>query len=76
MLCDVINGSNIDNDMMQSLNGMNNSYIFSLLPHILVLSDKNITYYKVMTMCQLNLMFTLTYVKPSLKLNPHLKGHE
>ena len=43
MLCNIINGSNIDNDMIQSLNVMNNAYIFSLLPHILVLSTKNIT---------------------------------
>ena len=33
MLCNVINGSNIDNNTMQSLNGMNDSCIFSLLPH-------------------------------------------
>ena len=59
LLCNVINGSKIDSDMMQSLNGMNDSFIFSLLPHILILSNKNITQYKVMTMCQLNLMFTL-----------------
>ena len=39
VLCNVINGSGIANDMMLSLNGMNDSYIFSLLPHILVLSN-------------------------------------
>ena len=39
MLCNVINGSNISNDMMLSLNSMNDSYILSLLPHILVLSN-------------------------------------
>ena len=43
LLCNVLNGSNIDNDKMQSLNGMNDSYIFSLLPCILVLSNTNIT---------------------------------
>ena len=43
MLCNVIDGSNIDNDTVQSLNGMNDAYIFSLLPCILVLPNKNIT---------------------------------
>ena len=35
--------SNIDIDMMQSLDGMNDVYIFSLLPCMLVLPNKNIT---------------------------------
>ena len=43
LLCNVINGSNINNDTMWSLNSMNDAYIFSLPPHILVLSNKNIT---------------------------------
>ena len=37
LLSNVKNDSNIDNDMMCSLNGMNDSYIFALLPLILVL---------------------------------------
>ena len=36
MLCNVINGSNIDNNAILFMNDMNDPYIFSLLPHILV----------------------------------------
>ena len=36
MLCNVIDGSNINNDMIQFINNMNDPYIFSLLPCILV----------------------------------------
>ena len=36
MLCNVINGSNIDNNAIWFMNDMNDPYIFSLLPHILV----------------------------------------
>ena len=36
MLCNVRDGSNIDNDMIQFMNDMNDPYIFSLLPSILV----------------------------------------
>ena len=36
MLHNIIDGSNIDNDMIQFVNDMNDPYIFSLLPHILV----------------------------------------
>ena len=36
MLCNVVNSCNIDNDMIQFINSMNNPYIFSLLPCILV----------------------------------------
>ena len=43
MLCNVINGSKIDKDMVWSLNGISNSYIFSLLTLMLVLSSRNIT---------------------------------
>ena len=36
MLCNVIDSSNIDNDMIQFINDMSDPYIFSLLPCILV----------------------------------------
>ena len=36
MLCNVIDGSNIDNKTIQFINDMNYPFIFSLLPHILV----------------------------------------
>ena len=35
MLCNVIDGSNINKDTIQFINDVNNFYIFSLLPHIL-----------------------------------------
>ena len=61
--------------MIRSLNCMNYAYIFSLLPHILVLPNKILPN----TSCDhvsAHLMFTLTYIKASLKLTSHLKGHE
>ena len=36
MLCNVIDGSAINNNMIQFINDVNDPYIFSLLPHILV----------------------------------------
>ena len=36
MLCNVIDDSNINNDMILFISDMNDPYIFSLLSHILV----------------------------------------
>ena len=36
LLCNVIDDSNIDNDTIQFINDMDNPYIFTLLPCILV----------------------------------------
>ena len=57
MLCNVIDGSNIDNDTIQFICDVNDPYIFSLLPHILVFKVHDCTL-SCVTMCQHNLMFT------------------
>ena len=59
LLCNVINGSNIDNDAIWFMNDMNDPYIFSLRPHILVQSSKSWP------------CVSSTWCLPSPKLNPH-----
>ena len=65
MLCDVIDDSNIDNNTIWFINDMNDLYIFSLLPHILV--------YKVhdFALCHVWPCDSSTWCLPSPKLNPH-----
>ena len=41
MLCYVINGSDIDNNAIWFMNDMNDPYIFSLCPHIVVYKVHN-----------------------------------
>ena len=60
MFYNVIDDSNIDNDMTQFISDMNDAYIFPLLPCILV--------YKVQS-CDYVSMQPDVY--PSPKLNPH-----
>ena len=49
MLCNVVDNGIIGNDMMQSINGINDPYLFSLLHHLLVYT-KFMTLNFVMTM--------------------------
>ena len=60
ILCNVIDSSGIDNDMIQFINDVNDPCIFILLPHILV--------YKVQIHDHVSVQ---SDIYPSPKLNPH-----
>ena len=65
MLCNVIDGSNVDNDMIQFISDMNDCYIFSLLTHILVYKFHNLSF----VMYDHVSAYPDVYLSPKIKLN-------
>ena len=67
VLCNVIEGSDINKDMKQFINDLNDPYIFSLLPHILVYKVHNFEF------CHVWPCVSITWCLPLSKFNSKLK---